>query len=194
MAFFGLTALGPQNCFQVSLLDFSYLDVFTDVDMENAFNRVDQQKRGFLHPEQVEEFLSELYHGKPKACDLARFTEKMKTFFADYGEEETSRVTLGDIRSTMTQLKKEVEEETNQAKWHRGSGSDLNSNQSFRETVRRHEYIARGPRERYARTVTAVQEHGWQDQLEINKQVVHGKKSCAETVYASELVKSGVYF
>lgn len=25
-------------------------------------------------------------------------------------------------------------------------------------------------------------------------QVVHGKKSCAETVYASELVKSGVYF
>lgn len=39
------------------------------------------------------------------------------------------------------------------------------------EKVRRHEYIARGPRERYARTVTAVQEHGWQDQLEINKQV-----------------------
>lgn len=146
--------------------------------------------------------------------------------------------------------------------------------------MRRHEYIARGPRERYARTVTAVQEHDWQDQLEINKQVltsllmylgtcrsvnmtlsamhccassryralqavyennqtscytqanvhrlrnsvdeiyscshpsgthliirlrfdavlssmyqvVHGKKSCAETVYASELVKSGVYF
>lgn len=29
----------------------------------------------------------------------------------------------------------QVEEETNQAKWHRGSGSDLNSNQSFRETV-----------------------------------------------------------
>ncbi len=101
MAFFGLTALGPQNCFQVSLLDFSYLDVFTvrfvknvlsgplflDVcslrrpvyrrfrstqtsaprfslartfsspnqalDIEKAFNLVDQQKRGFLLPEQV---------------------------------------------------------------------------------------------------------------------------------------------
>lgn len=39
------------------------------------------------------------------------------------------------------------------------------------DKVRRHEYIARGPRERYARTVTAVQEHGWHDQLEINKQV-----------------------
>eukprot|EP00903_Cladosiphon_okamuranus_P019901 g18292.t1 len=194
MAFFGLTALGPQNCFQVSLLDFSYLDVFTDLDIELAFNRVDQRKRGFVHPEQVEEFLTELYHGKPKPCDLARFMGKMKALPVDEGGEKANRVTLDNIRSAMAQLKEEVEEETNQAKWHRGSGSDLNSNQSFRETVRRHEYIARGPRERYARTVTAVQEHGWQDQLETNKQVTHGKKSCAETVYASELVKSGVYF
>lgn len=48
MAFFGLTALGPQNSFQVSLLDFSYLDVFTAADIEKAFNVVDQDNRGFL--------------------------------------------------------------------------------------------------------------------------------------------------
>lgn len=48
MAFFGLTALGPQNSFQVSLLDFSYLDVFTAGDIEEAFNVVDQDNRGFL--------------------------------------------------------------------------------------------------------------------------------------------------
>lgn len=29
---------------------------------------------------------------------------------------------------------------------------------------------------------------------ETHSKVVHGKKSCAETVYAAELVKSGVYF
>ncbi|CAM9585052.1 unnamed protein product [Hapterophycus canaliculatus] len=189
MAFFGLTALGPQNCFQVSLLDYSYLDVFTESDMQNAFNIVDQAKRSFLKADQIEAFLTELYHGKPKDCDLVRFMERMAP-----GEGEENRLTLDVIRSGMAQLKKEVEEEANQAKWHRGSGSDFNSNQSFRETVRRHEYIARGPRERYAGTVTAVQEHGWQDQLDTNKQVVHGKKSCPETVYASELVKSGVYF
>lgn len=53
MAFFGLTALGPQNSFQVSLLDFSYLDVFTALDMEKAFNIVDQEKRGYIHSDQV---------------------------------------------------------------------------------------------------------------------------------------------
>lgn len=54
MAFFGLTALGPQNSFQVSLLDFSYLDVFTAADIEKAFNIVDQGNRGYLDkPHQV---------------------------------------------------------------------------------------------------------------------------------------------
>lgn len=56
---------------------------------------------------QVEDFLTELYHGKPKACDLVRFAGKMKTCFVEEGEE-VSRVKLDDIRSAMAQLKKEV--------------------------------------------------------------------------------------
>ena len=57
---------------------------------------------------QVEEFLTELYHGKPKACDLAKFTGKMKTKFGPGGEEQECRVTLDGIRSMMTELKEEV--------------------------------------------------------------------------------------
>lgn len=54
---------------------------------------------------QVESFLTELYHGEPKACDLARFVGKMKE---GVGEEGGARFSLDDIRSTMDQLKKEV--------------------------------------------------------------------------------------
>lgn len=53
MAFFGLTALGPQNSFQISLLDFSYLDVFTPADQETAFGLADIDKRGYLELDQV---------------------------------------------------------------------------------------------------------------------------------------------
>lgn len=60
----------------------------------------------------VEEFLAELYHGKPKACDLARFTAKMKTSSVTVEGDEGSRVTLGDIQSAMAQLKKEVGKHT----------------------------------------------------------------------------------
>ena len=42
---------------------------------------------------------------------------------------------------------------------------------AFIDKIRRHEFIARGPRERYSGTVTAAHEQGWQDQLEVNRQV-----------------------
>lgn len=58
MAFFGLTALGPQNSFNVSLLDFSYLDVFTPADQEKAFGIVDVERRGYLELDQVRALLS----------------------------------------------------------------------------------------------------------------------------------------
>jgi len=57
---------------------------------------------------QVEAFLTELYHGKPKACDLARFTGKIRSTFGARGEGQECHVTLDDIRSTMAQLKQEV--------------------------------------------------------------------------------------
>ena len=53
MAFFGLTALGPQNSFEVCLLDFSYLDVFTAGDIQKAFDIVDHERRGYLNTGQV---------------------------------------------------------------------------------------------------------------------------------------------
>lgn len=59
---------------------------------------------------QVEVFLTELYHGKPKSSDLARFMGKMKHISGEGagGEEDERRVTLDDIRSAMAQLKEEV--------------------------------------------------------------------------------------
>lgn len=64
----------------------------------------------WVPPPQVEAFLTELYHGKPKSSDLARFVEKMKHISgASNGvERKECRVTLADIRSAMAQLKKEV--------------------------------------------------------------------------------------
>lgn len=53
MAFFGLTALGPQNSFQVSLSDFSYLDVFTPADQEKAFAAADHEGKGYISRERV---------------------------------------------------------------------------------------------------------------------------------------------
>ena len=53
MAFFGLTALGPQDSFELSLVDFSYLQVFTDDDVKKAFKAADKNQRGHLDIHEV---------------------------------------------------------------------------------------------------------------------------------------------
>lgn len=57
--------------------------------------------RAYVPMKQVQAFLTELYHGEPKACDLARFLDKIKTV-------EDSHVSFDEVRSAMAELKKEV--------------------------------------------------------------------------------------
>lgn len=73
------------------LLPYVYLTSLTDTRIQMML----------LVLQQAEAFLTELYHGKPKACDLARFVEKVKA-----GED--SCVSFEALRSTMIQLKNEV--------------------------------------------------------------------------------------
>ncbi len=40
MAFFGLTALGPQNTFAAAAKQARYLQIFDDNDFENAWNKI----------------------------------------------------------------------------------------------------------------------------------------------------------
>ena len=40
MAFFGLTALGPQNTFAAAAKQARYLQIFDDTDFENAWNKI----------------------------------------------------------------------------------------------------------------------------------------------------------
>lgn len=52
-------------------------------------------------PRQVVDFLTTLYHGKPKACDFVRFMSAMKM-------NDDKRASLEDVQSAMEHLKKLV--------------------------------------------------------------------------------------
>lgn len=51
MAFFGLTALGPQNSFQRGLKDSLLVDVFSDQEFEDAFRQVAVEDKLLGHGE-----------------------------------------------------------------------------------------------------------------------------------------------
>jgi hypothetical protein len=75
--------------------------------------------------------------------------------------------------------------------------SDTQSNEEYRGRIRRQRHLTGGSaREQCTSPLTASQDLGWHANKANNGQKlkIFGKKSCAETMYASELVKSGMYF
>lgn len=69
------------------------------------------------------------------------------------------------------------------------------SHQQLKDSYRRNTRPQHGPKEQFVQPITAGQEFGWNyDQIDSSEHIIRGKKSCAETEYASELIKSGVYF
>ena len=74
-----------------------------------------------------------------------------------------------------------------------GSGAHYNSYDELMSATRKGLRTEDGPKDFLVAPLTAVQEIGWNCHEFIEKKTMHGKKSCPETVYASELVKSGLY-
>ncbi|CAM9289706.1 unnamed protein product [Discosporangium mesarthrocarpum] len=187
MAFFGLTALGPQNSFSVALQGSCSIGIFSDKDLEKAFSAVDKDTRGYIEGVELKNFLVALYHGEPPKGDTECFMER-------FDEKKDGRISLEEIIRKVASIQKEVQDKFEESKHNRGSGSEFSSNFEYREHVRRQHFTARGPRQRYSSPLTEQQELGWEPQLPLKWEAIRGKKSCPETVYASELVKSGVYF
>ena len=93
MAFFGLTALGPQNCFQAHLNSASDLHIFDDHDWSEAFGSVARDEEHILHG-QLEQVLLKVFMGPPPIpTDRTRFFDA----FADLTEHEITLDMFMDV-------------------------------------------------------------------------------------------------
>ena len=69
------------------------------------------------------------------------------------------------------------------------------SYQEYKDATHRHVRVRRGPKQKWEEPLTSSQEWGWTvDSFDFSSQKIHGRKSCPETIYASELVKSGINY
>ena len=75
-----------------------------------------------------------------------------------------------------------------------GTAANYTSYDELQLATKKHKRTDRGPKDTLVGPLTAVQEIGWNAGEKLEERTIHGKKSCAETIYASELVKSGVFY
>ena len=134
--------------------------------------------------------LTVIYQGPPLEGETDRLVAKLG------GSSDPDKlVSWEDVLAAVNAVRRDIEEYEENARWSASSGAEFTSNEEFRDYNRRHIRLEKHPNEKYSTPLTAQQDLGWQPtDPNLHKEKVHGKKSCPETVYASELVKSGVIF
>ena len=190
MAFFGITALGPPNIFKSSLVNalgkcsFSNpagINVYSDEEFEAAFKRVDRDNSGFITSNEVEELLFETY-GYPA------LEEEVKMFMEDFDTNGDGKVSFEEFRSTLERMRASLKNKDSAA-------CEYQSYNKMCADRFKNKRVERGLEEKYKVPMTFNQSIGFRVEDERNKELVKMKrypvKTCAETKYAAEMIKSG---
>ena len=185
MAFFGLTALGPQNPFGSMLKDHAIMNIFRLDELKAAFDQQDASNAGSVPSQLVGAVLMKVFRGPPPSPDFNLFT----SFLSEEDENVSWEQFAKAYQLSCDKIAADELNETAKI----GSGAHYNSYDELISATRKGLRTEDGPKDFLVAPLTAVQEIGWNCHQFIEKKTVHGKKSCPETVYASELVKSGLY-
>eukprot|EP00970_Alexandrium_tamarense_P020040 scaffold14784_cov234-Alexandrium_tamarense.AAC.3 len=175
MSFFGLTALGEQNPF-ASETNRRTLHLFSEQDWRNAWERVIGD----------EVLLKELYFGPAPELELEIIDRALPWI--------KGRVKWTALRREFLNIQKIQKEEALKVE-HTGDSSPMfTSNHDYRDAVRSHT----AGHHNSQKIMTTNQSYGKKrsndDSEGIPQHKIRAKKSCDETRYQSELIKSGFIY
>uniref|UniRef100_A0A7S2TRH2 EF-hand domain-containing protein n=1 Tax=Lotharella oceanica TaxID=641309 RepID=A0A7S2TRH2_9EUKA len=185
-SFFGLVALGPNDPFSHNLLKNMNMSKFTEEEFEKAFKSIDKDGNGYISIDEVRYLLTSLYSMKNPP------EEEVKMFVKFFDKNKDGKITYEEFKEAVPKLKGKVQKETKV-----NHATTTNSVESLYRVRNKHKRNCRGPQQLYAAPMTTAQEVGWQtaSKAEKNKNDPHmPKNSCEETVFASEMIKSGIYY
>lgn len=81
MAFFGLTALGPQNTFATAARNYRYIQVFSDEDFEHAWKKVNKDST-HCHRSKIASIMKVLFHGPTPENEIPYLDRAFSDAFA----------------------------------------------------------------------------------------------------------------
>lgn len=142
--------------------------------------------------------------------DLRKAHLLIRKWKEEEGEEEkgTDHTNIKQSEDNKGDIKNEIENKVSLILNDTVKEEQHSSYREYRDQTNRHVRTKKGPNEILTKPLTNSQEYGWvggcsdndnnsRNNVEvmnniIGPRVIKGKKSCAETIYANELVKSGL--
>jgi hypothetical protein len=192
MAFFGLTALGPQNTFLSVSKVFRNLQIFDETDFIAAWEKVNGTGSKFCAAEKLGEIMRELFRGPVPENDneqIVRAFEKEAESF-----ESEGMIPYVVYCATMVRLAKEAEEAEEFAENNPLPTCEYTSSKEIQLARLRNRTFKFDPNQKQHTPVTCQQEYGWHDGSEILKNGTRASRKQSDiTKFAAELIKNGVY-
>jgi Ca2+-binding EF-hand superfamily protein len=183
MSFFGLTQLGVQDTFKVNLVDGLDINIFDDEEFADAFDELDIDNNGFIDIDEMRSLLTKIFRGAPPE-------KEVKRFMAFFDTNQDGRVTKEEFRTGLVSMKQQASEEASNT-----STKEFTSGEEYRAKLKKHTRMSAEPVGKYAAPQTTAMANGWApEDAEAKVGERMPKQSCAETIYADAMVKSGVYF
>jgi len=189
MAFFGLTALGPQNSFYSASKNFRNLMIFDEADFRIAWDRGMGSGEKFGRANKLGDVMRALFRGPVPAND----NEYIVAAF----EEENQRSDMKDVISfatymrIMLQLAQDAEAEERALADRPVPTCEYVSSNEIQTDFLRNKRCKLNPQAKQNVTLTSSQEYGWAKQDLVRP--LAGKPGSDITKFAAELIKNGVY-
>ena len=185
MSFFGITALGPQNPFQNSLIDAIGLKVFSKEEFHAAFTKIDKDQSGYIDIAEVHDLLKETYGLEPLEVEVEMFMQEFDT-------NHDGKITWNEFEDTLNKILADLENKAKRA----------SDNKSYEEiTFKRRKHIRSNvnPHEAYIRPLTYGQGYGFFNYDKVRKEPTASQANfyrarCEETKYADSLIAGGHHF
>lgn len=192
MAFFGLTALGPQNSFLSAAKSFRNLQIFDEDDFINAWVKVNRSvDNKFCDSVKLGEMMRSMFRGpvppNDNACIVQAFEEAAAT------SELPGKISFQVYVNLMMKLAAEAEAEEEKANATPLPTCEYLSNSLLQDDLKRNRTFKMNPQQKLNTALTCSQEYGWEDG-ELKGRTRKARVASEITKFAAELIKNGVYY
>ena len=180
MNWFGMTYIaGPHNSISAQSVKSLNMDDFDIDQFNNAFELVDEDKSGYISLDELRIVLGQVYQDTPPENEVK--------FLMDlFDKNKDGKITREEWNVAIPLLK---EQRLHQDQ---DTASEFKSAKAYRHALKSSAPLRYNPIDKYRRPITSSQEYGWYTPLPVEKVPTKNKKSCPETMYASEMIRAGM--
>lgn len=180
MNFFGITGLGPLDSVKNNLLRNLNIKSFSDEEFSVGFDYVDRMSSGYLESHEIRAVFTRTYGTEAPEVEVAAVIEQFPL---------KSQITMDQFLAAIQVVRAQADA------LDKDSSTEYKSNLEYQNAIHKHTRLQFGPKEKFRKPQLESHSYGWKATTDIEKDIDRKpSKQCDETIYAAEMIKTGIYF